>query len=330
MESTIARLKSGMALLVLLAVAAGIAGCSRKTASPASIEKVTIAFTKQAISLPLFVAEAKGFFAHEGLQVTMQPYVLGKDAFEATLKGRADFSTVAETPLMFAGLKSERFFIVATIADACEMQITARKSRGIAQPRDLQGKIVGVTNGTTSEYFLQALLTLYRIPADRVRTVNLSQDKMTDALVNGEIDAASAWPPYSLIQEQKLGNDFAVLSDTYIFRVFWNIAAEQEFVKQHPETVKKLLRALLQAQRYILENHADAQKIATEYVGHEESFADYNFDLRLDRGLLRVLEDQARWAINRRLTDRREVPKYLDFVYPDALQAVAPESVSLR
>jgi hypothetical protein len=51
--------------------------------------------------------------------------------------------------------------------------------------------------------------------------------------------------------------------------------------------------------------------------------------LVLDQSILVSLEDEARWAMNERLTDKKEIPNYLDFIYVDALEQAKPETVTI-
>ncbi len=51
--------------------------------------------------------------------------------------------------------------------------------------------------------------------------------------------------------------------------------------------------------------------------------------LMLDQTILMSLEDEARWAMREGLTDKKEIPNYLDFIYVDALEQVKPETVTI-
>jgi NitT/TauT family transport system substrate-binding protein len=42
-----------------------------------------------------------------------------------------------------------------------------------------------------------------------------------------------------------------------------------------------------------------------------------------------AFEDQARWRIKNNLTDKKDVPNYLNFIYLDALEGVKPEAVTI-
>ena len=324
--------KTGIALLVLILLVVGSLAYFRAKRSSGNHEKITFAVSPQTLSLPLYVASAKGFFEREGLQVIWKPYESGRDTLNATLEGAADLCSTADTPLMFAALKGGRFLILATIADSNKYdKVIARRSRGISKPTDLEGKTIAFWKGTSAEFYLQAYLAVNGITSNRVRLVAMSPQRTTEALVKGEIDAAATFPPFDMEQQKSLGADSVMLENEHLYKVTWNLAGRPDFVRAHPEAIKKLLRAVIQATHYIAQNSGEAGKIAADYIGKDAAdFRDYDYDVRMDRTLLVSLEEEARWAIAAGLTDKREIPNYLNFFYPDDLEAVAPESVALK
>lgn len=304
-------------------------GCELKKAG--RTENITIAVVALPLSAPVYIAHEKGFFEREGLRITLQPYTTGKDALAAVIGGKAHFGTVAETALMFAGMKGERIYIISTIADSRRlMGIVARKDRGIAGPEDLKGKTIGVTMGTYAEYFLHAYLTFNSVAENRVHKVDMNAEQIADALAKGDIDAAVAWHPHITHQQKILGTNAVILANETIYKMWWNIAAAQDYVKENPETVKKLLRALIQAQHYIVENPQEVQKVMAGYVRDDTAvLGDINFDVRLSQNLILSLENQARWALRSGLTDKKKIPNFLRLIYTDGLEAVDPDSVTV-
>lgn len=316
----------------LAAAAAGLflmaqTGCAEKT----ELEPVAIAVSRQPVSAPVYVGHDKKFFEREGLTVRLQQYWTGKEALDAVVEGKADFSTVAETPVMFAAFNSEPVLIVATIADSDNyMKIVARKDRGIAAPRDLKGKTIGVSIGTNAQYFLDAYLTFHGVSHDRVATVPMKPEAMADALIKGSVDAAVSWEPHVAAQSNLLGGNAVVFENREIYQILWNLVGGRPYVLSHAETVGKLLRALLRAQEYIAGHQEEARTITAGYVGDAPfSLADFNFDLRLGQSLVLDLEEQSRWAIRRGLTRTQKLPNFLDLFYFKGMEAVAPESVTV-
>jgi ABC-type nitrate/sulfonate/bicarbonate transport system substrate-binding protein len=81
--------------------------------SPPPPEKLVIAVADSLLGVPLWVAQGQGFFAAEGLDVNLVRYPTGKPALDALLRGEAQVATVAETPIMFAGLARQPIRVLA-------------------------------------------------------------------------------------------------------------------------------------------------------------------------------------------------------------------------
>ncbi len=99
------------ALLVLTALlAAGFSFVSCKSDGTVVRDKVTVGISKSFTSVPVYVAQKKGFFSDEGLDVTLKEYSSGKKATNALLIGEVDISTLADIPVIFNSLR-ERIFV---------------------------------------------------------------------------------------------------------------------------------------------------------------------------------------------------------------------------
>ena len=323
--------KTGTAIVSLVLIAVIAATAVRiyilKHAGPP--EKIVIAIAALPLSAPVYVAQSKGYFAREGLEVTLRTYELGKDALEAVAGGDAHFATVAETPIMYAGLEGRKIYVVASIADSDRFaKIVARRDRGIAGPCDLRGKRIGASIGTNAEFFLFTYLVFNRIERDAVRVADVSPKKGISAVLNGSVDAVVTWRPYSTLLRERLGNSAAVLSGEGIYSAIWSVVCAQGFAERSPETIKKVLRALVRAQSFIMENPGASNRIVAGYLGSNGAalLGDINFDVRLGQTLLLALEDEARWAMRSGYTKKTRVPNYLNYMYTKGLDEVKADS----
>jgi NitT/TauT family transport system substrate-binding protein len=320
---------SAIVLLVLAVVFSFQYGRDRR---PGNSEKVVFAVGLQPVSAPVYVAHDKGFFEQEGLQVTLQHYWAGKDALESVMQGKADFCTVAETPIVLAALSQQPLSILATISDSKQyMKIVARKDRGIFRPDDLRTKRIGVSPGTNAEYYLATYLTFNGIRQDEVQVVPVKPEGMAAALADGDIDAAVSWEPHLGKQRKALGPNAVVLENRGLYQLYWNLVSSQEYVKSHRDTIGGLLRALLRAQQYMEEHEGEMMAITAAYVG-EYNFkpSDFHFDLRLGQSLILSLEEQERWAIASGRAGANGMINFLRLVDFEGMEAVAPDSVTLH
>jgi NitT/TauT family transport system substrate-binding protein len=307
--------------------------CQQKVKPP--VEKVTIAVSTLPHATLLYVAQAKNYFADEGLDITFRKYPYGKPAFDAMISGESDFASSAETPVMFAAMKGAEILIVAqTMSSVKDIAIVARRKSGIGLPADLKGKKIGFSAGTSAEYFLDVFLTVHAIPGKTVKPVPMNPDDMDDALKTGRVDAVAIWNPYLSIFAKQYGKEVALFFDESIYVETFLITGKKAFVSAHPETVKKFLRALLKAEDFVRKNQAESIDILVEGIKTDkEALKDYwqayQFVVNLDQSLLLNLESQGRWAIRNRLSDRKEIPNFLDLFYLDALKAVKPDAVTV-
>jgi len=312
------------------------AGC-REDAKPAAapLQRVTIACAAVPHSALLAVAWKKGYFAEEGLEAVLQAHPFGKVALDAVLAGEADFATAAEIPVLFAILKGERISPLAVIATSTtDEAIFARKDRGILAPGDLKGKRIGVTPGTSGEYFLDSYLMARLTALSEVTAVALKPEEMLPALRAGTLDAAAIWQPHLLQMQKAFGSEGITFYDKQIYTEMFCLSAHREYATRNPEVVKKLLRALVKADAFVAQQPDLAVELAADFFKIDRSmlaeiWKSFDFRVTLGQDLVLTLENESRWAIKNKLTAATSVPNYLEYIYLDGLLAVKPAAVTI-
>ena len=299
-------------------------------------DKITIALSN---TYPgsglLYIAVAKGFYIQENLDVTLQPYTTGLDAMKAMLEKRADLGTTGDTPLMFAVMAGHPVAVVATIFTAGgAFGTVARRDQGIESISDLKSKRIGVTRGTDGDFILSTMLARSRISPDHVKLVPLPPEAMVEAVTAGKVDAVSSWEPWLTRAQKSLGEKGVEFRIDSGFVLNFSLAGDPEWIQSHPDKIQRLLRALLRAQKFADENWSEAQAIIVKSEQIDPATFDtagtrYRFVVQLSQGLLILLEDMARWAIQNKLTDRTTVPNFLDVIDTTALTAVSPDTVTI-
>jgi len=298
-------------------------------------EKITIAYSTAYNALLVQIALAKGYFSEEGLDAAAQPHAFGKPALQAVIEGKADFATVGDTPIMFAVMAGKRITTLASIQTANrDVAVVARGDRGIAKPLDLKGKTIGVSLGTTGDFFAEVFLIAHGTDRKQVTIIDLKPDEMAAALNAGKVDAVSTWNP-ALIQLQKgMGNKGLTFYSESLYTEYFCLVAGQDFVKERPEAVRKVLRALIKAETFAKKNPEESRRLVAAFIKTDKALLDETWDiftlrLTLDQALIVDFEDQTQWAMKYRLTTRRDMPNYLDFIYVDGLLAVKPDAVRI-
>jgi len=324
-----------LAGLLLLFGAAFAIHRVRSDARSTPDDHLTIAVSSTPHAALLHLAAAKGYFAEEGLDVVTTPVSHGKAALELLTQGKVDLAAAAEVPFVISVLQGEEFAIVASVASvATEMALVARRDRGITVPGDLAGKKVGVTSGTSGEYFLWALLIRHKVAPELVTMVDLPPGQLVAALETGSVDAVSTWQPVRQSAEAALADKGLTLAEPDAYTVTHVLVGRAQTLKQRPATMRKVVKALLKAEAFVRDEPgaalaliSDRLKLAPDRLQPTWKELDLRVDL-LQHQLV-TLEDEARWVMARGYAKDGPIPNFLANMSLDALSAVRPERVTV-
>ena len=164
--------------------------------SPQEMTKeIIIGCETSLLTAPVWVAENKGYFQEEGLNVKIKEFDSGKASFAAMLNNKdIDICTVAQTPIMFHSFNRNDFAIIATMAYSDnDVKVLVSQDKRIINPLDLTGKKVGITKGSTGQFFLYLFLTYNGVISSKVETIDLKPSELAQALVDGRVDAICTW-----------------------------------------------------------------------------------------------------------------------------------------
>ena len=325
-----------LTLAIVFIVGISVGGCSQEVEEPEEMEKATLGAESSLLPASVWVAENKGYFEEEGLDLTIREFDSGRLTFLAMLKGEGvDISTVAPTPIMFTSFDRQDFCIFATFAYAYEdIKVIAHRGKGITTAADLKGKKIGTPIGTTGQYVTEAFLVHNGLLLSEVEVIDIGPSELPDALRNSQVDAIVIWEPHAYNARNLLGQDAAWLPSSDIYRTTFNFVVMKDFAQTHPEALKRFLRAIDRATDFIAKHEEESQAVVAARLKLDKGtmtaiWEDVTMEIFLDQSLLVAIEAEARWAIRNELTDKTEIPNYLDYIYVDALEEVKPEAVTI-
>ncbi len=303
---------------------------------PGPVKKITLG-TAVTSMLPalVHVAKAKGFFLEYGIDMDVIAYPTGKHALAGTLKGEVNMATAADSPIVFKSFVQNDFSIFGTIVDSEKhMKALARKDRNIHTPQDLTGKKVATTKGTVAHFFMDLFFVINDMDYSKIKVENLKPKEMVAAITNGDVDAIFAWEPNIIKSQKILGDKAIILSEDIVCMATFSMVARNEYIQNNPNIIKRVLKALRKAEAFTKSSRKESVDILASYLKTDRESIDklwdsYNYRLTLSQSLLITFEDEARWAINNQLTDKTEVPNYLNYIYVDALNEINPDAVTI-
>jgi NitT/TauT family transport system substrate-binding protein len=151
--------------------------------------------------LPLRIAEAEGYFADEGLRVTLRTVRAETGAAEALARGQADLAaTSLDAALRLAHVQGAppRLVFGLTRSAPVALLVPAGLKDSVRTVQDLVGKTVGVpAPGTPEHGHLLSILGHARVPIARVSIESLGDRALAGAVESGAVAAAMVGEPWA-------------------------------------------------------------------------------------------------------------------------------------
>ena len=324
-------------LLVLLSIVTcgfGLSACSPDSDS-GKMESLTVAMVPTELNTLFYIAETRKLFAANGLQVTLKEgYDSGASAAEGMLKGEADIALAAEFPMVRQVFNKKDIAGFGTIAKYENTFIIWHNDSGIKAIRDLEGKRIGVTLKTISEFYLGRALELHGVNIRQVTLLDTRAPDSGNIITRREADAVATWEPWAAQINQRLGKTVTTMPLQSGQYAYWNLVSTSGVIKKHPSRIKRLIKSLVQAEDYLAGHQKEAKEIVRKRMKFDDAYLEiiwprYQFSLSLDQSLITAMEDEARWMINNGLAPVKQVPNFADSMVEDVLKAVKPGAVNI-
>ena len=299
----------------------------------AAAESLRIATARAPVSLPLYVARQRGFFADEHLEVVLTDCVDGTRCLRQVLDDRADLATTSEMPVVLQAFAHADVAILATMVHASDnLKLIARKASGVTRSEQLDGRRVGVIAGTAAQFLLETHLLNVGVDPRHVTMVPLQAEETVAALQSGRIDGIAVWEPYGYAALHGLDAVGVRLPLTGSYIENYSLVGRRSVMARRDDALVRLLRALERAEQFIQASPADAQAILREQLRLDQHFVDWvwgglGFRLSLDQSLVTTMEGEIRWAQREGHVAEGARPNVLDLIQPGPLRAVDPGAV---
>jgi ABC-type nitrate/sulfonate/bicarbonate transport system substrate-binding protein len=303
--------------------------------SPYQVESIVIGVPPNEQSALIFIAENKQFFSANGLNATVKVYPTALAALDGMLNKEVDIAQTAEFPIVNKAFANENISIVASIDKFQNMFVVARRDHGIKNILDLKGKTIGSAKETLTEFHLARFLELNQINSQDVTILNVPFAQSADSLANGTVDALQAQNRELPQIRARVGEENLVIWPSQGGQPgFELISGREDWVADNSEIINRLLKSLVQAETYVIENPVEAMAIIQEKLGYDDEYMatvipQHTYSLSLDQSLIFAMEDEARWMIRNNLTNATATPNFLNYVYPDSLAKIKPNSVTI-
>jgi NitT/TauT family transport system substrate-binding protein len=260
------------ALLLVLTLGA----CDSSNDGPAekkSVDSVTYltavgAFGRESY---VWVAKEKGFFAAANIDVEIQAGSGTTENLGLLATNRAQFAASDMSALMIVlgnGKYRDDVRAVAAIQQRTLNSVTALAGKGIAEPRDLEGRTIGGVAGGAPWLLFPAYATLAGVDPAKVRWVNVEAPQLARLLAAGELDAVGQFVVARPAVEKASRGPAVVLPYSDVLTDLYGnvLIASTRLLRQDPDLVRRFSGALLAGLVYAIEHPEETGQILRKHV----------------------------------------------------------------
>jgi sulfonate transport system substrate-binding protein len=191
-------------------------------------------------------------FAKDGIKVRWVQSAGSNKALEFLNAGSIDFGSTAGSAALVAKINGNPIKSIYVYSRPEWTALVTTKDSKLASIADLKGKRVAVTRGTDPHIFLVRALLSVGLSEKDITPVLLQHADGKTALIRGDVDAWAGLDPMMAAAEVE---DGAKLFYRNAAANTWGILnVREEFAKQHPDLVKRVLAVYEEARKYSLAN----------------------------------------------------------------------------
>src|SRR3954471_2195813 len=229
-------------------------------------------------------------FAKDGIALVWVQTLGSNKALEFLNAGSIDLGSTAGAAALVAKINGNPIKSIYVYSRPEWTALVTRKDTSIGKIEDLKGKRVAVTRGTDPHIFLVRALQSVGLSERDITPVLLQHPDGKTALIRGDVDA---WAGLDPMMAQAEIEDGARLFYRNKAANTWGILnTREEFLKDHPDLVKRVIAVYEEARKYSLANYNDEKKAFQAATKLSDAIADIQLKQRTDLNYNKIGAEQ--------------------------------------
>jgi NitT/TauT family transport system substrate-binding protein len=266
-------------------VVVGAVGCGRSSDKPAAGSAAPTKLIVAAIAIvdvaPLHLGKAKGFFAAEGLEITVQSTQGGAESVPGVVSGQYQFAFANVISLMLAHTKGLPLKVVAAGNFSTGKPedfggVVVPADSPVRSLNDLEGKTLAVNQlSNIGGVTVRAAMRKAGADPDKLTLIEAKFPEMPAALGQHRVDAAWIVEPFLTVARGQgarvIDWNFVDAAPNLMVGAYFTTS---DYVKANPDLVKRFTAALDRSLRYAGEHPDEARAILLTYTKIDKAVAD--------------------------------------------------------
>ncbi len=255
--------------LIILFLLASLFGCNpSKNSQPKDRVVLQLKWLHQAQFAGCYVADKKGLFKLNDIEVTLipgGPDLTAEESIDNLLKGKSHFLITGGDMFLKQRKHGAPLVAIAVIFQRNPYVYAVPKNSDIRRPQDFVGKTVMIPHDGKPQHV--ALLRKLGIPDKTVKLVPYK--KNLHILESGEVDIGMLYRTGTALMNEAEGMELELIwLDDYGIKFYADtIVTSEKLAKERPDLVKRFLKATLDGWRYAIEHQNEAVNLVLQYDG---------------------------------------------------------------
>ena len=220
--------------------------------------------------LPGLIAVEKKLYEKQGLNVTVAgAFKAGPEEMSAFAANELDFGFVGVAPAAVSVANHTAEVKVIAQVNNEGSAIVVRKDLPIQTLKDLRERVVAIPgHATVQDVLLRKALLKEGLNINELKVIVLKPPEMLGAMRTKQIDGYIAWEPFvSMAVMEGYGKSLLTSRDIWPGHPCCVLVVQKEFLSESRETIKKILKAHVEAIRWMKDRREETIDIAMKFTG---------------------------------------------------------------
>ncbi|MEO8133507.1 MAG: ABC transporter substrate-binding protein [Betaproteobacteria bacterium] len=221
-------------------------------------------------------AVAEGYYKDAGLDVKLVEGNGSGNTAQMVASNQSQIAYADAVAISQLIAKGAPMKVLSTVYQSNPNAVLALKKTGIKTIKDLTGKKVGVTSGSSQTTMLPLFLAANGLKESDLSLINMPPTSMVPSLLQGQVDAIlGSIDAYQIqLEAQGAAVDVYRFADYGVPTVSTSIFANNTYIKDNPDVVKKFIAASLKGWSFALDHPEKSVKdLKTVFPNMNEKLA---------------------------------------------------------
>ena len=244
-----------------------MAGCTpQEVKEPPDEVTVQLKWVHQAQFAGLYVAQDKGYYADENINVKFIEGGAGVDLTEPLINGQADFSIIPPEQLIIERSQGTPLKAIAATYRRSPVIFISMADSGIMNPDDFIGKTVSLLGQPEAEIQFYAMMKKLGLDISKVKLIEYNAEYTE--FYNGDADVIYVYITAGLIKMQQKGYKLNIIwPGDYGVKFYADLLVTTEnMIYQNPDLVKRFLKASLEGWNDAIGDSESAVETTLKYA----------------------------------------------------------------